>query len=101
MLATVARPSATSCIERPISGRAAPVNKYRSLGEVQLLAGAFGLLMSLIPDRVAFESPQGRVVSGPVVDSEVRASTESTMTLLTVDVDGTRLRVPERETTTA
>jgi hypothetical protein len=47
------------------------------------------------PDRVAFESPRGRIVSGSVVDHEVRASTASTTTLLTVDVDGTRFRVPE------
>ena len=52
-----------------------------------------------IPSRVAFESPfSGDVVSGTVVDHEIRASAVSVMTLLTVDIDGTRLRVPRSKT---
>ena len=52
-----------------------------------------------IPSRVAFESPfSGDVVSGTVVDHELRASAVSVTRLLTVNVDGTRLRVPQSET---
>lgn len=52
-----------------------------------------------IPNRVAFESPfSGDVVSGTVVDHELRASAVSVTTLLTVNVDGTRLRVPRSKT---
>lgn len=54
------------------------------------------------PDRVAFESPRGEIVSGRVVDHELRASTSATQTLLTVDVEGVgpNIRVLESETAT-
>lgn len=70
-------------------------------GRVRFPGSAFRYrLMSTTPDRVAFETGRGTIVSGTVVDEEFQASTRQTETILTVEVNGHRFRVRESETTT-
>lgn len=55
--------------------------------------------MSTTPNRVAIETPRGDIRAGPVVDRELDARANGTELLLTVEIDGIRLRVPERDAT--
>ena len=55
--------------------------------------------MAASPNRVAIETPRGDIRAGPVVDRELDARADGTELLLTVEIDGARLRVPECETT--
>jgi hypothetical protein len=47
------------------------------------------------PDRVAVETPQGNIRSGPVIGELVEAHAEGFSRVYRVDVDGVTLRVQE------
>jgi len=50
---------------------------------------------SSTPDRVAVETLQGNVESGPVIDELVEADVHEIQRVFRVDLDGTVIRVPE------
>jgi len=51
-----------------------------------------------VPDRVAIETPQGDVVAGDVVDTEMIADADGIERWYIVEIDGSRFRAPASET---